>query len=646
MRGRLTVFGLTFGYWLVFFWAARLLFLAYHYPQTATLGAGELLRTFGQGFRLDASGAAYLTAVPTLLLILATLLPMRTIARRLAFGWVAVVTALGALMIAADLELFRHWDHRIDGGVIRYLATPAEALASTGGTPRLLLLAIAVLLAGASLWLYRRVVHPAWQRLGRIHPAWALPLILLPGLLVIPARGGTQTVSLTASSAYFSRNQFANIAAGNTLWGFFDSLAHGGGDRENPYRRIDPADAAGAIEAARAPAGPARPAPLTVTRPNVLLVIWESASARAFASLGGIEGVTPKFDALTHEGLLFRRCYAAGDRTDKGLAAILSGFPALPKGSILMVPDKAATLPKLGRDFGAGGYHTAFYYGGELEFASMQAYLLGSGFDRVVGKDDFPAESWNSKWGAHDGVVADRLLADLDKETEPFFTVWLTLSSHEPFETPAAPRFPGPTWFDGYRSAMAYTDETIGDLVARARARPWWDRTLVVIIADHGRRVVPLDEKAPLHDADALFRIPMLWLGGALAVRDSASDEIASQLDVAPTLAALAGLPGAGPYPWGRSLLTPVARPHGYYGFEGGFGLVTERGNLVSGDGRGLDATRGMIDPTDERLGRSLLQATYQDYLDRAGAGSAMAPAGSQRRTTVARSADRIGLAR
>ncbi|MEZ4455851.1 MAG: LTA synthase family protein [Gemmatimonadales bacterium] len=470
--------------------------------------------------------------------------------------------------------------------------------------------------------------------------------MLLPGLLVIPARGGIQTVSLTASSAYFSRNQFANIAVWQRPVGFFDSLAHGGGDHGNPTATLDPATAAGVIEAARAPVGPARPAPLRVSRPNVLLVIWESASARAFASLGGIQGVTPRFDSLAHDGVLFRRFYAAGDRTDKGLAAILSGFPALPKGSILMVPDKAATLPKLGRDFGAGGYHTAFYYGGELEFASMQAYLLGSGFDRIVGKDDFPPESWNSKWGAHDGVVSDRLLADLDGETEPFFAVWLTLSSHEPFETPTAPRFPGPTWFDGYRSSMAYTDETIGDLVARARTRPWWDRTLVVIVADHGRRVVPLDERAPLHDGNALFRIPMLWLGGALAVRDSTSDEIASQLDVAPTLAALAGLDSAGPYPWGRSLLTPVARPHGYYGFEGGFGLVTERGNLVSGDGREVSATSGLLDPADEQLGRSLLQATYQDYLDRASAGSAMVPAGSQRRTTVARSADRIGLAR
>ncbi|MEZ4455850.1 MAG: hypothetical protein R2882_04735 [Gemmatimonadales bacterium] len=170
MRGRLKVFGLTLGYWLVFFWAARVLFLAYHAPRTATLGAGELVRTFGQGFRLDASGAAYLTAVPSLLLIVATLLPVTGIARRLAFGWVAAVTVLGAATIAADLELFRHWDHRIDGSVIRYLATPAEALASTGGTPRLLLVAIAVLLAGGCLWLYRRAVHPAWQRLERVHP--------------------------------------------------------------------------------------------------------------------------------------------------------------------------------------------------------------------------------------------------------------------------------------------------------------------------------------------------------------------------------------------------------------------------------------------------------------------------------------------
>ena len=617
MWQRVKVFVGCFGFWLAYFWAARALFLGYHHAQAGGLSWTDLMLTFLRGSRLDASGAAYLTAIPALLIVLSAFRPAIGIVKRVEWLWPALVIVIGSFMIAADLELFRQWDRRIDGAVLAYLATPAEAWASTGGTPRMLLVTLALLLSAVAIAGYWRWVKPAWDGLVPVHPVASVPLLLLTGLLVVPARGGLQTVPVSTSSAYFSTTAFANYAAQNALWGFFDSITHGVNDRTNHYLAVDSAVARETVESALHREGTVPP-PLSVPRPNILLIIWESASARAFGSLGGVSGVTPAFDSLAHDGVLFRRFYAAGDRTDKGLASALSGFPGLPKGSILMVPSKTRSLPKVSVDLAAAGYHTSFYYGGELEFASMQAYLVEAGFDRVIGKQAFPRSSWNSKWGAHDGVVADRLLADLDGEKAPFFGVWLTLSSHEPFETPEAPRIKGGDWQSLYFNSIAYTDHVIGELIAKARTKPWWNRTVVIIVADHGRRVVPLDRDAPLHDGDAVFRIPMLWLGGALAARDSTVDAIGSQLDIAPTLLDLAGVSDSGRYRWSHSLLTRVATPFAYYGFEVGFGLVTERGRFVFDHRAGRIASRaGAPTAADERLGRSLLQLTYQDYLDR-----------------------------
>ena len=591
-------------------------FLGYHHARVVGLSVTDLLGGFGSGFRLDLSGAAYLTAVPAALLVVSSIRALVPWVRRLISGWMVGAVIGVSIVVAADLELFGQWDKRIDASVLWYLKTPAEAWASTGGTPRLLLLIVAVVMAGAATAAFRRFIGPDLRRLDPISPLFAAPLVLLIGLLVVLARGGVQTWPLTGSSAYQSANPFVNQAAQNAAWGFFDSVYRRLYDRTNPFVTLPRAEAL-AITARPAPAAEAPSRLLTTNRPNILVIIWESASARAFGSLGGRPGVTPRTDSLARQGLLFRRFYAAGDRTDKGVAAILSGFPGLPRGSIMMVPTKTAALPFLNADLGAAGYQSSFYYGGELEFASLRAYVVNAGYQRVIGKDGFPADTWITKWGAHDGAVAERLLGDLDRETAPFFSVWLTLSSHEPFETPDPPRIKGSDWQRLYYNSLAYTDAVIGRFIDRARTKPWWSRTLVVIVADHGRRVSPL-ETAPPRDADAMFRIPMLWLGGALAVTDTGSDRVGSQTDISPTLLGALGIAPRRPYRYGTSLIDPSPSPFAYYGFDNGFGIVTPTGSLVY-DQRSarIQSSHGSYTDYDVRLGRALSQVTYQDYLDR-----------------------------
>jgi len=604
------------GLWLLYFWAARALFLGYHHERLAGISAADLAGGFGSGFRLDISAATYLSAIPAVLLVFSPLRILLPVVRWLIGVWTAAAVVAMSVLVAADLELFRQWDKRIDASVVWYLRTPAEAWASTGGTPRLLLAAVAIGLAGGAWWVFRRWAGRDLKRLEPIHPLFAAPLVLVVGVLVIPARGGIQTWPLTGSSAYRSAEPFVNQSAQNAAWGFFDSAYRRLYDRTNPFVALSPADAervAARPVAAAAPGGL-----LTTPRPNVLVIIWESASARAFGSLGGQPGITPRTDSLARQGLLFRKFYAAGDRTDKGVAAILSGFPGLPRGSIMMVPSKTKALPFLNADFEAAGYRSSFYYGGELEFASLKAYLANARYQRVVGKGAFPPESWITKWGAHDAAVADRVLEDLGREAAPFFSVWLTSSSHEPFETSDPPRIPGSDWQSQYFNSLAYTDAVIGRFIDRARTNPWWSRTLVVIVADHGRRVVPLDNDAPLRDADAMFRIPMLWVGGALAVADTISDRIGSQTDLAPTLAAAAGLIPQRPYRYGTSLLGPNPSPFAYYGFDTGFGVVAPGGSLVYDHRAGrITSSRGAVTDHDLTLGRALSQLTYQDYLDR-----------------------------
>ncbi len=624
MRARLKLLLVYLVYWLAFFTAVRLVFLLFYHREAAALSPRTLAAIFRHGLPLDLSATAYLSLIPFLLLALPVRGRGARWVARILLGYTAIVTAALSFLAAGDLGIYRDWGRRIDAAVLQYLSHPKEIWASAGGGPRVLLLAIFAALTLGFVALARRILPGKPSSLPPIHPAGGLLLGFCALLLVIPARGGVQQIPINQSSAYFSTESFANQAALNAGWNFFDSWIHGLNRHTNPYI-VMPADSARALVerdgiGAGHPAGgdtTARPL-LSVERPNLLLIVWESFTARSVERLGGLPGATPEFDSLARDGLLFRQFYAAGDRTEKGLGALLAGAPTIPNASILKVPSKAATLPMLSRDLAGAGYSTAFYYGGELGFANIKSFVLSGGFGRVLGKDDFPRSSWSSKWGAQDEAVAERLLGDLRAMPAPFFTTWLTLSSHEPFDVPGPVRVPGSDGELRFLNSLAYTDHVLGDFLRRAKREPWWDRTLVVIVADHSKKLERTDAAVPYKSAGSWYHIPMLWTGGALVRRGENMDRLGGQTDLAPTLLAELGLPGGDRYRFGRDLFAGAAGRWAYYGFDDGFGLVTEAGSLVwEHIPNRITSSTGHVGDADLSLGRALLQLTYQDYLDR-----------------------------
>jgi phosphoglycerol transferase MdoB-like AlkP superfamily enzyme len=618
VRARLTLLLLYLLYWLAFFAAIRLVFLAFFYREALALPAGTLLGTLWHGLPLDLSATAYLSLVPFLLMALSAIPPLTRIAAWITIAYTVTATAVLSLLAAADLEIFRQWGRRIDAAVLQYLTHPREIWAAAGGGSPWLLLGIFAALTALFLLLARRVLRPRVRSLPAAHPAWAMPLAFAAALLIIPARGGIQQIPINQSSAYFTAEPFANQAAVNAGWNFFDSWLAGLNRIDNPYAVMSPDSARILIDEAGVDSSASPTRLLSVDRPNVILILWESLTARAVGRLGGIPGTTPEFERLADSGLLFTHVYAAGDRTDKGLAALLSGAPTVPNASILKVPSKVRSLPMLSRDLHDAGYATAFYYGGELGFANIKGFALEGRFDRIVGKYEFPAALRTSKWGAHDEAVADRVLADLRDTREPFLATWLTLSSHEPFDVPGKARITGTDGESRFRNSLAYTDHVVGEFIRRAAREPWWERTLVIIVSDHSKKLERTDAAAPYKSAPAWYHIPMLWTGGALAHRETVVDRIMSQTDLTPTILGQLALPNGNRYKFGRDVFSSPPRSFAYYGFDGGFGVVTAKGSLVWEQiPNRITSQTGSVDDRDFRRGRAMLQLTFQDYLDR-----------------------------
>jgi phosphoglycerol transferase MdoB-like AlkP superfamily enzyme len=597
--------------WVLLFEVFRLLFLLYHFNATHLLPFTTTLLTFWYGLRMDLSTAAYIT-LPVCLFVFGSLFTTFFKKKIIYTIYTAIVLLLVVLVVTADIEVYKQWSFRIDATPLKYLSSPKEAWASVSHLPVVWILLAVALFYVLLLFFFKKGITRLHYLLSKpIH--WAIGLLsvsVFSVLLIISLRGGLQLAPLNQSTVYFSTNNFANQAAINATWNFLHGVMNQKGLDHNPYAYFSSEKAQRTVDSLFK-ASVQTPALLNTTSPNVILIIWESFTEKAtHLTIDGTE-VTPGFNQLKKEGLYFSELFASGDRTDKGLAAVLSGYPALPSTSIIRTPNKAAKLAVLPTLLKERNYQIPFFYGGEPEFANIKSYLLHGGFNPLIEVSDFDKKDQNSKWGAHDGVVANRVLQYINTVKTPFFATWLTLSSHEPFEVPETPAFKGNDNTSKFLSSIHYTDRVLTEFIAQAKQQPWWKNTLVVIIADHGH---PLPE-TPYRINN--FRIPMLWLGGALKTGGIVHDKIMNQTDLAATLAAQLGLTKAS-FPFSKNTFDSTSKPWSFFSFNNGFGWVGPTGYaLYDHIGKQVIERGGQVDTTAIDAGKAIQQFIFSDYINK-----------------------------
>ena len=531
-------------------------FMFYNHSAFKDCNFTDYLAVIWHGLPMDVSVAGYFTIIPALLALISIWLHPALI-RILHRTYLALASFLISIVYCTDAVLYGFWQFRIDSTPFFYfLSSPKDALASVSIWWVLLGIVVVVVLTAVLFFILCKTIgtFPESKGIAKDRLIASGVMVVVLALLFVPIRGSLGTSTMNLGRVYYSENQKLNHAAINPCFSLLSSLMNDE-DTKDQYRFMA-ADEANKLfsqitDKTKQGGTDAVFKLLNTNRPNIVMVVLESFSAHIMKSMGGTANVAVNMDKWANEGVLFTNFYANSFRTDRGLAAILAGYPAQPTMSIMKYPNKTGNMPMFPQKLKKAGYQLKYYYGGDADFTNMRSFVTTAGFEDLISDADFPIKLRLSKWGVPDQYVFDRALADIKSQAPnaTHLSVIQTSSSHEPYDVPFK------KLNNKILNAFAYTDNCLGKFVAALKKLPSWKNTLVVLVPDHqGCYPEDMDNYSPQR-----YHIPLLLLGGALKAKGPIAT-LGSQADIAATLLSQLGF-SYSEFTFSKDMLNPNV-PH------------------------------------------------------------------------------------
>lgn len=276
---------------------------------------------------------------------------------------------------------------------------------------------------------------------------------------------------------------------------------------------------------------------------NVLFVTLDTTRADRLGPYG-FKGVqTPVLDRLAREGVVFERVASAAPLTQPSHATMFTSRlpPAhgVRDNGAAVLADDEITLAEVLKERGA---RTGAFIG---------AYVLDSrwgfdqGFDTYFDDFDLSQHRAISLGGIERRAsdVVDAALKWFDAGSDRPFFAWLHFfDAHAPYNPPE----PFRTSYAGraYAGEIAYMDTQLGRLVSALESRHLLDRTIIVVIGDHGESLGEHGEGAHgFFLYEGVVRVPLILRTPYPPTRGRRVAELVRTLDVMPTVLDLLGVP-------------------------------------------------------------------------------------------------------
>lgn len=506
---------------------------------------------FLRGIWFDNVVACYVLLLPLLVVSVAVLFNYgsRTFFR-IVNGWFIFFYTWLFLISAADIPYFAYFFKHLNASIFNWMSYGGTTLGmmfseSSYYSSIVLFLVATALFVLIAVRACRKAVYdksdvPDLKQRGGI----LVMACLLVGLCLFGIRGRMGYNPIKVSAAYYCGNPFLNQLGISPAFNLLRSTLEAS-KKENQYIRfMDEAEALAYTKKALKienedidERGFVRhvAASDTVIRPNVVLVFMESMSADFMARYGNTENLTPFLDSLARQSICFDSIFSAGIHTNHGVYATLYSYPAIMKRNAMKgaVIQNYTGLPTLLQN---AGYRTLYFMTHESQYDNMNGFFRTNGYDEIYAQEDYPSDKVVNSFGVQDDFLFEYALPVLTRTYEegvPFFATLMTVSNHPPYVIPSS-FLPRST--DTEKQIVEYADWAMRRFMDEASRQPWFDHTIFVFLADHGKLVGEVDSEMPL----SYNHIPLMFYSPLLPSPRTVN-VLGGQIDVAPTLLGIMG---------------------------------------------------------------------------------------------------------
>lgn len=502
----------------------------------------EIFYALFTGVRFDLVLVYYLLIPGMLLLAIGQFMGRH--ARWMHHATIAIMSlgfSLSLMCCIGDIPFFEYTGTHVNAMGIRYATgDTSQALDVVFGNPEYLVFFIVAILASlfftlAIILLARR--YRTYEPSERRSHA-AIYLVLLIALMPLTSRGmAFQRAPMMLKDSIISNNNFINQLCVNPVIPFVESLLS---FNDKNIHLMDSEEARAYViaeygrgddftEHVEAHESPWR---------NVVFILQEGNGAARLARNGDTNGLLPNLDRLINEGIFYENAFSTSTHTSYGIYSTVTSMPPY----MQLHPLEDGYRQNLHSIFDqlqqSGQMNTHFFITHEPEFDNVGGFITLQGFGHFMSRDDYGVKT-EKAWGVDDHIMFDAALEYLDEDYangKPFACVCLTTSNHIPFDPPCVDGFTTTHPDNIEFHSIQYADWAMNRFLEMCKEREWFDETLFVITADHGRGI-----EGGYTVPESCVHIPLLFYSPK-HITPEVRNDLVSQMDIVPTAMSMIGV--------------------------------------------------------------------------------------------------------
>ncbi|PHA01312.1 hypothetical protein COE51_04855 [Bacillus pseudomycoides] len=309
---------------------------------------------------------------------------------------------------------------------------------------------------------------------------------------------------------------------------------------------------------------------------NVIVVSLESMQQFLIGATVNGQEVTPFLNQFAKESYYFENFYhqtGQGKTSDAEFLVDTSLYP-LDRGAVFFTHgnNEFVATPEILHE---QGYYTSVFHANNATFWNRNMVYPALGYDRYFNELDYKITPENKLgWGLKDIEYFDQSVEMLKNIPQPFYSRFITLTNHYPFEYDDStkliePYNSGDEVFDRYVVTARYLDEALKHFVEDLKASGLYDNSVIVFYGDHygisdnhnramaqflGKDQITEFDRMNLQRTPFFIHVPGQKEGKTITAP-------AGEIDVKPTILHLLGVDTTNDINFGHDLFAPERKP-------------------------------------------------------------------------------------